>query len=77
MTRQQIQELDRQSGAATRRRPRPKRVSLEVDRDKLFELLRARKLCAADFTCLDGESKDCVWRLALAACESPGEISGQ
>jgi hypothetical protein len=50
-------------------KPAPDRVSLQINRDKLLELLRERHLCATDFTCLDSESSKCVWRLLLAACE--------
>ncbi len=64
MTRQQTSS----PSAPRLSRPRPERVCVEISRDKLLELLRERQLCAADFTCLDGESKHCVWRLMLIAC---------
>lgn len=46
----------------------PERVSLEIRRDKLLELLRDGSLCAADFRCVDCRSKHCVWQLMLSAC---------
>ncbi|KAA3625455.1 MAG: hypothetical protein DWQ08_09355 [Proteobacteria bacterium] len=46
----------------------PVRIRLEIDREKLYALLRDRQLCAADFRCLDCDTRDCVWRLALNAC---------
>lgn len=44
-------------------------VRLEIDADRLRRLLKMGALCAADFHCLDCESKQCVWRLLLMNCE--------
>jgi len=43
-------------------------VRLEISADRLQGLLKMGVLCAADFRCLDCESKRCVWRLCLASC---------
>ena len=75
MTRREMQEREIPTSASPRFRP--ERISVEIHRDKLLELLRARHLCAADITCLDCDAKDCVWRLALAACGSGSDVSGR
>jgi len=43
-------------------------VRLEIDAIRLRELLSAGVLCAADFRCLDCESRQCVWRSCLMNC---------
>lgn len=40
-------------------------LRLELSAAALLRLLIRRQLCAADFRCLDCESKHCVWRLLL------------
>jgi hypothetical protein len=45
-----------------------KRVRLEMSEDMLRRLLTAGQVCAADFRCLDCESKQCLWRLCLESC---------
>jgi hypothetical protein len=45
-----------------------KTVRLEMSEDMLRRLLTAGQVCAADFRCLDCESKDCLWRLCLESC---------
>lgn len=45
-----------------------KRVRLEMSEKTLKSLLTAGHVCAADFHCLDGESKQCLWRLCLESC---------
>lgn len=45
-----------------------KRVRLEMSEKTLKSLLTAGQVCAADFRCLDGESKQCLWRLCLETC---------
>lgn len=45
-----------------------KTVRVEVSDQLLKRLLRAGQVCAADFRCLDGESKHCLWRLCLESC---------
>jgi hypothetical protein len=43
-------------------------VRVEIDEEKLLQLLKAKQLCAADMRCLDCESKHCLLRLLLQAC---------
>ncbi|RZB33401.1 MAG: hypothetical protein SRB2_04040 [Desulfobacteraceae bacterium Eth-SRB2] len=45
-------------------------VRVEVDAKTLNRLLAAEQVCAADFRCLDCESKRCIWRLCLLNCTS-------
>jgi hypothetical protein len=45
-----------------------KRVRLEMSETTLRSLLTAGQVCAADFRCLDCESKKCLWRLCLESC---------
>jgi hypothetical protein len=40
-------------------------VRVEVDADTLNRLLASGQVCAADFRCLDCESKQCIWQLCL------------
>ena len=44
-------------------------LRLEVSAQTLLRLLAGGQLCAADFRCLDCESKQCVWRILLMSCE--------
>lgn len=44
-------------------------LRLELSAETLLRLLASGELCAADFRCLDCESKQCVWRLLLMSCE--------
>ncbi len=46
----------------------PKRIRLEMTPEVLYRLLVSGVLRAADFRCLDCESKTCVWRLCLMSC---------
>jgi hypothetical protein len=43
-------------------------VRVEIDTAILLQLLKGRRLCAADMRCLDCESKSCLLRLLLKAC---------
>ncbi len=43
-------------------------VRIEINSDKLRQLLNAGVLCAADFHCLDCRSKQCIWQICLADC---------
>ena len=43
-------------------------VRVEMHEDMLKRLLAAGQVCAADFRCLDGESKQRLWRLCLECC---------
>jgi hypothetical protein len=47
----------------------PERIRLEIESATLYRLLAEGVLCAADFRCLDCESKNCVWRLCLMSCK--------
>lgn len=52
-------------------------LRLEVSVETLSRLLASGQLCAADFRCLDCESKQCVWRLLLMNCDwSSGTNNG-
>lgn len=57
-------------------------VKVELKAELLAELMREGKLCAADISCLDKESKQQVWQLCLhecakSQCEQPGFLPGQ
>jgi hypothetical protein len=45
-----------------------KRLRLEMSEEMLSRLLTIGQVCAADFRCLDCESKQCLWRLCLESC---------
>jgi hypothetical protein len=49
-------------------------VRVEVEAETLNRLLAAGQVCAADFRCLDCESKRCIWRLCLINCASELKI---
>lgn len=44
------------------------KVNLSISAEKLATLIQAGHLCAADFSCLDAESKQQVWQLCLWSC---------
>lgn len=44
-------------------------LRLEVSAQTMLRLLANGQLRAADFRCLDCESKQCVWRLLLMSCK--------
>lgn len=44
-------------------------VNIAVPVEKLAELIGKGQLCAADFSCLDAESKKQVWQLCLWSCK--------
>ncbi len=44
------------------------RVNLSIPTKKLTELIQSGVLCAADFHCLDQESKQKVWQMCLWCC---------
>ena len=46
-----------------------KKIRVEVSEEKLKTLLRAGQVCAADFNCLDCESKQRLCRLCLESCK--------
>jgi hypothetical protein len=45
-------------------------LRLEISAETLLRLLANGQLCAADFRCLDCESKQCIWRLLLMSCKT-------
>jgi hypothetical protein len=47
---------------------RDKSLRIEVGEEVILRLLEAGHVCAADFRCLDCESKKCIWRLCLESC---------
>ncbi len=46
----------------------PERIRLEMEPGVLYRLLVNGAISAADFRCMDCESKTCVWRLCLMSC---------
>ncbi len=44
------------------------RVNLSISTQKLTQLIQSGVLCAADFRCLDQESKQKVWQMCLWCC---------
>lgn len=45
------------------------RINLSISSQKLAKLIHEGHLCAADFTCLDSDSKRQVWQLCLICCQ--------
>lgn len=45
-----------------------KSVRVEIAAETLTRLLAGGQLCAADLRCLDGRSKQHLWRLCLKSC---------
>lgn len=43
-------------------------VNMSISSKKLTELIQSGALCAADFRCLDLESKQTVWQMCLWCC---------
>jgi hypothetical protein len=43
-------------------------VRVEITAATLSRLLADGQVCAADFHCLDCQSKQCLWRLCLTNC---------
>lgn len=46
------------------------RINLSISEEKLAQLIRKGSLCAADFSCLDHQSKQKVWQLCLICCQN-------
>lgn len=46
------------------------RINLSMPEHKLAQLIRDGHLCAADFSCLDSDSKKKVWQLCLLCCKN-------
>ncbi|MCL7942764.1 hypothetical protein [Marinobacter sp. ATCH36] len=51
---------------------KPETVSIAIDADRLYQLLREHQLYVQDFSCADESSKACVRRLLLALLNRPG-----
>ena len=45
-----------------------KSLRVEITEETLTRLLEGGQVCAADFCCLDCDSKQCLWRLCLESC---------
>uniref|UniRef100_E6XLF5 Uncharacterized protein n=1 Tax=Shewanella putrefaciens (strain 200) TaxID=399804 RepID=E6XLF5_SHEP2 len=45
------------------------RINLSITERKLAQLIHDGYLCAADFSCLDSQSKQKVWQLCLICCK--------
>ena len=52
-----------------------RRVRVEITRETLSRLLTTGSVCAADFHCLDCESKQCLRQLCLESCASKAIFS--
>ncbi|MEZ9819297.1 hypothetical protein AB4238_01540 [Shewanella sp. 10N.286.45.A1] len=46
-----------------------KHLNISIPQQKIAQLIQQGHLCAADFKCLDSESKNTVWQLCLWCCE--------
>ncbi|PKG73698.1 hypothetical protein CXF83_12870 [Shewanella sp. Choline-02u-19] len=44
-------------------------LNINISQQKMAQLIQQGHLCAADFKCLDAESKQTVWQLCLWCCE--------
>ncbi|MCS6190564.1 hypothetical protein [Shewanella baltica] len=44
-------------------------INLSISTHKLAQLIHDGHLCAADFRCLDSQSKQQVWQLCLICCQ--------
>lgn len=58
----------RATGAAAHGADKSKALRLEMSAATMRRLLENGQLSAADFRCLDCESKQCIWRLFLECC---------
>ena len=45
-------------------------INLAISAEKLAKLIQSGQLCAADFRCLDQDSKQKVWQLCLLCCSN-------
>jgi hypothetical protein len=52
------------------RKPAHKNIRIEISNEKLLRLLDQGMLCAADFRCLDCDSKNGVREICLRSCLS-------
>ncbi|GIU25121.1 hypothetical protein [Shewanella sp. MBTL60-007] len=46
-----------------------KQLNIRISEQKLAQLISQGLLCAADFNCLDSETKQAVWQLCLWSCQ--------
>jgi len=49
-------------------------IQIEIDQDKLTQLFEQGVLCAADFRCLNNQSKQQVTKLCLTNCAKRMQI---
>ena len=54
-----------------------RRVSIEIQSEKLLQLIQQRVLSASDLRCLDYASKAVLRELCLSACLKPPRITQQ
>ncbi|ABV87532.1 hypothetical protein [Shewanella pealeana] len=46
-----------------------RQLNISISEAKIAQLIQQGQLCAADFKCLDSETKQAVWQLCLWSCE--------
>ncbi|MCG9731058.1 hypothetical protein L1D44_14750 [Shewanella sp. Isolate13] len=46
-----------------------KQLNIRISEQKIAQLISQGLLCAADFNCLDSETKQAVWQLCLWSCQ--------
>ncbi|MGS0693360.1 hypothetical protein [Shewanella sp. 0m-4] len=46
-----------------------RQLNISISEDKIAKLIQQGVLCAADFKCLDSDTKKAVWQLCLWSCE--------
>ncbi|GIU10853.1 MULTISPECIES: hypothetical protein [unclassified Shewanella] len=46
-----------------------RQLNISISEAKIAQLIQQGHLCAADFKCLDRETKQAVWQLCLWSCE--------
>ncbi|WP_394131679.1 hypothetical protein [Shewanella maritima] len=46
-----------------------KSLNITISNDKIQKLIASGHLCAADFQCLDKQTKQAVWQICLVNCQ--------
>ncbi|GIU26415.1 hypothetical protein L2719_03950 [Shewanella schlegeliana] len=46
-----------------------RQLNIRISEQKIAQLISQGVLCAADFNCLDSETKQAVWQLCLWSCQ--------
>ncbi len=46
-----------------------RQLNISISEAKIAQLIQQGLLCAADFKCLDSDTKKAVWQLCLWSCE--------